>query len=347
MGRLVFTGITTAILTAAVSTVAWGDEVLFKNGDHLTGTVLSADGGKLKIKTAVAGEVTVDLKDVATFKTDKPLTVQLKDNTYLPPAAVAPPQPIPAPVTQPGGTVVADGKPVPLEQIKRINPNLKWTGSVAVNGNLARGNTHSEDLGVAADASLRRDDQFHNDRFSLAAAYNFGKQKDRNGVETTSADNWFASAKYDDFFTPKFYGYALIRYDHDRLAFLNYRLAPGVGVGYQRAETPTFHFSTEAGASYVYEDYSNDGSDDKIALRLAYHVDKKFNDQVSVFHNLEWLPAFDDPSDYNLIADAGVRAMFTKSFFTEFKVQYLRDSTPAPGALKNDTRFLLSLGWTF
>ena len=50
--------------------------------------------------------------------------------------------------------------------------------------------------------------------------------------------------------------------------------------------------------SYVYEDYSNDGNEDKVALRLAYHVDKQLNDDVSVFHNLEWLPAFDDPSDY-------------------------------------------------
>jgi len=33
--------------------------------------------------------------------------------------------------------------------------------------------------------------------------------------------------------------------------------------------------------------------------------------------------------------------------FSELKVQYQRDSTPAPGAEKNDIRFLLGLGWTF
>ena len=86
------------------------------------------------------------------------------------------------------------------------------------------------------------------------------------------------------------------------------RLAPGVGVGYQWVETADFNFNTEAGVSYVYEDYSNDGNNDRVALRLAYHLDKKLNDKVSIFHNLEWLPAFDDPGDYNLNIDAGVKA---------------------------------------
>ena len=332
-----FVGLVVA-LGATLTAPLRADEVLFNNGDKLTGTVLSAGGGKLKIKTAVAGEVTVDLKDVKTFSTDESLQVRTTDNAIVRDKIAA------APTTQ---AVEVAGKTIPLDQIKRIGGKQEWTGSVLVNGSLARGNTHSTDLGVAADATLRRDDEFHDDRFSLAAAYNFGKQQDANGVDTTSADNWFGQVKYDRFFTDKWYGYGLLRYDHDRLAFLNYRLAPGVGVGYQWVESPDFNFSTEAGVSYVYEDYSNDGNDDRVALRLAYHVDKKLNEHVSLFHNLEWLPAFEDPGDYNLNADAGIRAKMTDKLFSELKVQYQRDSTPAPSADKNDIRFLLGVGYQF
>ena len=56
-------------IIAAFAASATADEIVFNNGDRLTGKVLSADGGKLKIKTDVAGEVTVDLKDVKTFST--------------------------------------------------------------------------------------------------------------------------------------------------------------------------------------------------------------------------------------------------------------------------------------
>ena len=209
-----------------------------------------------------------------------------------------------------------------------------------------RGNTHSENLGIAFNAALRRDDEDHDDRFSLAGAYNFGKST-TNGVDTTNADNWFAQVKYDKYFNDKWYGYGLFRYDHDRLAFLNYRLSPGVGVGYQWVESPNFNFSTEAGISYVYEDYSNDGTDDRVALRLAYHVDKHLNDKVSVFNDLEWLPAIDDPSDYNLNIAAGIKAQMTAKMFSIFSIVFQRDSTPAPGAEKNDTRFVLGVGWNF
>jgi len=327
------------------ATLARADEVVFTNGDRLTGTIKSIDGGKLKIDTKVAGVVTVDMKDVQTFSTDSPVQMRLKDKSVLrqPVAAqgVAATQPATAPAE-----IAVGGRTVPLDEIKRVQAKQAWAGSVLVNGNLARGNTHNENLGAAADAVLRRDDEWHDDRFSLTAAYNFGRQT-VGGVNSTSADNWFAQAKYDKFFTEKWYGYGVIRYDHDRLAFLEYRLAPGVGVGYQWVESPDFNFNTEAGVSYVYEDYSNDGNQDRVALRLAYHLDKNLNANVSIFHNLEWLPAFDDPADYNLNTDAGIRAKMTDKLFSEFKVVYQRDNTPAPGALKNDLRFLLGVGYSF
>jgi putative salt-induced outer membrane protein YdiY len=330
-----------------VTSATFADEIIFKNGDRLTGTITQADGGKLKIKSKVAGDVTVEMKDVQTFTTDQPMQVRLKDNRIIRDQFTGSPGASPpvAPATQPAEVVLGQ-TPLPLTDIKRINAKQAWTGSILGNGMVARGNTHSMNLGLAADATLRRDDEFHDDRFTLTAAYNYGKQRVA-GVNATSIDNWFAQAKYDKFFTDQFYGYGVFRYDHDRLAFLNYRLSPGVGVGYQWVESADFNFSTEAGVSYVYEDYSTDGTQDRVALRLAYHLDKKLSESVSLFHNLEWLPSFDDPSDYNLNTDAGVRAKLTTNMFSEFKVQYSRDSTPAPGADKNDVRFLLSIGWTF
>lgn len=333
------------VCALVVQNSARADEVIFTNGDRLEGTIKSIDGGKLTIDSKVAGTVTVDLKDVQTFSIDKPVQTRLQNKSILRAPVTAQNAPATQPTTGPA-EVHIDGKTVPLTDIKRMNTGQAWTGAVVANGSLARGNTHSTDLGVAANATLRRDDEWHDDRFSLSGAYNFGKQQVA-GTEVTSADNWFAQAKYDKFFTDQFYGYGVLRYDHDRLAFLNFRLSPGVGVGYQWVESPDFNFSTEAGASYVYEDFSNDGNNDRVALRLAYHLDKNLNSHVSIFHDLEWLPAFNNPADYNLNVDAGIRAKMTDHLFSELKAVYQRDNTPAPGALKDDIRFLLGVGYTF
>ncbi len=99
--------------------------------------------------------------------------------------------------------------------------------------------------------------------------------------------------------------------------------------------------------SWVYENYTNAGSDDHFAARLAYHVDKKFNDKVSLFHNLEFLPSVENVSDFNVNADAGVRATLSGRMFTEFKFEWRHDETPAPGASSDDLRYLLGVGWTF
>ena len=56
------------------------DEVIFLNGDRLTGTIVSAAGGKLILKTEAAGEITIDLAKVKTFSTDPPVDVRVGDN---------------------------------------------------------------------------------------------------------------------------------------------------------------------------------------------------------------------------------------------------------------------------
>jgi hypothetical protein len=99
--------------------------------------------------------------------------------------------------------------------------------------------------------------------------------------------------------------------------------------------------------SYVYEDFDHDGTNEHVAVRLAGHFDKKLHEKVTIFANGEYLPAFDDPGDYNLNADAGLRATLVKNFFAEFKIEWKRDSTPAPNAEKNDLRYLLGVGWNF
>src|SRR5215218_4847207 len=65
------------------ATAAPADEVRFKNGDRLTGKINSAEGGKLKLTTKAAGDLTIDLKEVETFSTDAPLAVHLKDRSVV------------------------------------------------------------------------------------------------------------------------------------------------------------------------------------------------------------------------------------------------------------------------
>jgi putative salt-induced outer membrane protein YdiY len=150
-------------------------------------------------------------------------------------------------------------------------------------------------------------------------------------------------------FTPgeKFYGYGDVGYLRDRIANLEVQLTPGVGMGYQWFEQPDFNFNTEGGIRYLYQDFSDSGVQQETAFRLAYHVDKQLNDQVTIFNDAEYLAAFSDPADYIINADAGIQADLTRNFFSQFKVRYRRADRPAMGSLKDDLAFLLGVGWKF
>lgn len=329
----------------AVSLVLAGraaaDEILFLNGDRLTGKIVSADGGKLTIKTETAGEVTVDLAKVKTFSTDEPIVIKSGDTTLT------------SKVTGGAdGTVqvvpVAGGSPqvIALKDVAKINPPpVKWTGSFVANALITTGNSETENFGLSLGAVRRTEI----DRITLGAAYYYGRQLNKaTDQKETTVNNWFILGKYDYFLTKQLYLYGGARVEQDEIADLDLRLTIGGGVGYQWYETPTFNLSTEAGLAWIYESFKNDGTDDHMAARLAYHVDWTPYKTIKLFNNLEWLPSLTDPiGDYNLNADVGLRATVYEGFFAEAKIELRYDSIPAPGAKKEDVRYLLGVGWSF
>jgi putative salt-induced outer membrane protein YdiY len=192
---------------------------------------------------------------------------------------------------------------------------------------------------------VRRTD---NDRLTADAGYLWSRQH-VPGVpgKHETENNWFIAPKYDYFFEPKMYAYANARVERDLIAKLSLLFTPGVGVGYQWYEKPDFHFNTEGGLSWLYRDFSNDGTTESAALRLAYHIDKKLNDKVTLFHDMEYLPGLDRIDNYFFDTDAGIRTSLTDKMFAEFKVDFKYNSVPAPGQEHSDTRFLLGVGWNF
>ena len=62
-----------------VSYAAFGDQVVMKNGDRVTGAIVKKDGKTLTIKTEQFGLVTTSWDQVELIRADKPLNVVLPD----------------------------------------------------------------------------------------------------------------------------------------------------------------------------------------------------------------------------------------------------------------------------
>ncbi len=314
------------------------DTVQFKSGDRLTGTVKKVSGGIMLFESKAAGAISLKMEDIQTFSTDEAITIEKSDGSVIQTRTAA---------AEAGGITLAEaGTTLPLDSITEINPEKpRWKGSVTAGANFARGNTYSDAASLDANAQLRRED----DRISASAGYRFNKQRNQStGEDNTTADEWFLRGKYDYFLSPKLYLYANALYQEDRISNLDMRFAPGVGAGYQWIERADLNFNTEAGASWIHEEYTDpDETRNQIAIRLAYHLDKTLWENVKAFHNVEFLPSTERSDVFLVYANAGIQTKLVGSWIMEAKAELEHDSQPAEGLDKSDYRYILGVGVTF
>ena len=347
-----------ALTLPAAATAARGDEVILHNGDRVSGVVREIKDGRVTIEQTKFGTISASLSDVKTINPSPATqpagpTTQAADVTAqattqpatqasTKPATQASTQPSTRPASQPTTVAVKPVTPPPAAPPPKPPPVKRWSGAVTATALATRGNSNSESIRVSVDA-LRKGEK---NTLTLAAGYALGQTEDNaTGEDTTNIDNWFASGKLDYAFNEKWYNYALVRVEEDNVANLALRVSPGIGLGYRWINKPEVHFNTEMGVSYVWEKFDNNGTNEHVALRFAYHFDKKLNDKVSLVHNVEYLPSVEDLGDFNLNADLGIRAQLTTNMFGEFKAEWRHDATPAPGADENDLRYTVGVGW--
>ena len=215
----------------------------------------------------------------------------------------------------------------------------KWTGAVALGATYSDGNTDRRTASATGDAEYRRE----RDRITLGVLWNYADES-----RVLSDRKTQARAKYDYFFTKKFYGLAQASGEADYAAAIDLRTTIGVGLGYQFAESETWKLNGEVGLSYVDADYFGTVDDDSYtAARAAYSWDWKPNDKYNVSQMAEIFPSLEDGDDVNARVDTKGRMNLTAKMFAQIQWLYQWDNTPATGKVRNDNLVVFGLGWSF
>jgi len=320
--------------------IACGDQIVFVNGDRLTGTIGQLVDGKLTFESELAGALAIDIANIATFSSDGPIDLHLKDGNILSKQVSA---------SEPNHINVGPGQPIAFGRIVSINPppaaKPKWTGEISAGYTSTAGNTSTDAVNFSGSMKKRTE----KDRNTVSADFARGRQGDPStGKKTTTEDWWRTKAKYDYFFTKKMYGYLDGRYETDDIAQLDRRVIVGSGAGYQWIESDAMNFATEAGLAYKFEKYGNStGSSDEISVQLGYNFDKKLGKGIGFIHDLTYYPSTEDFSDYFLTSTAEMRANLSETMFTNLKAVLNYDATPAQGKHKTDTKYIWGIGWKF
>ena len=162
-------------------------------------------------------------------------------------------------------------------------------------------------------------------------------------TEETTVENAKAFANVKKTLSPKTFAYLDGSVLYDDVALIDYRATLGPGLGFYLVKNDKRQLSLEAGPSYVWEKVDG-ASNDYLALRFAERYSCQATKTAKLVQSLEYLPEAEDFDNYLLTAEVGVEAAMNDHLSLRVVLQDKYDSTPAPGAERNDLSLIAGFG---
>ncbi len=341
-------GITLALL--AFSPLARADQVVLKNGDRLTGSIVKSDAKSLTLKSEFVGTVNIVNDAIAQITSDQPLYLGLKDG-----------QTVVGTVTTIDGKLdvkTADTGTVSLardtvetvrskeaqlayqQEIDRLrNPRLidLWSGAVEVGLALAKGNSDSAtfNLGFNAARTTSRD------KISVYATSLYARNS-TTGVSVTTVNDKRGGARYDLNLSSRVFGFGTGDLESDPFQKLDLRLVLGGGLGWHYKKTERVTMDFFGGGSLDKEYFSTGLNRSSGEVLVGQEFAYKFSSRTSFQEKTVFFPNMSETGEYRLNFDAAAITLLKSWLGWHLTLSDRYISNPVSGAKQND--LLLSTG---
>jgi len=333
------------------SSHVWADQIVFKNGDRLTGTIEKSDQKELVIKTEFAGEVTVQWPAIQELNAGEPMHVSTKQGQKLVGAVKTEDGKIEV-ATAAGATVAVekdaivnirnDKEEAAEERIAHPSWTQGWTSSSSVSFALTRGNSETKNLALVFTA----DRKTLHDHLGLYANSVFATDDAPGAVPSTTANTTQGGARFDRNVGARLFGFGAADFQTDALQDLNLRSVFGGGLGLHALKSDRTTLDFLGGANYTRENYAA-FSRDLIALTLGEELMKKLGASTVVNQKLYFYPDLNETGEYRGAFNFGTVTKISKllgwqNSFTETYV-----TNPPVGTKKNDVILTTGLNVSF
>lgn len=321
----------------------FADQIKLKNGDVITGEILKFSNKKLIVKTNYAGEIKITASEVQNLTSEKPMHIVTYDGdkSYGVIASDKDSQSATMDIVSNDNQPV---KKVNMAEIIYINSSsdvaadrIRWTGNINAGGTISEGNTQTRAVRFDGETIART----LNNRYTLGGTYNRATDRSVN-----SQFNSRAYAKYDYFFSSKWYGYANSSVENDRFRDIKLFTTSGIGSGYQIYESPELNLSVEGGINYTLRNFYVLQNESYPGMRWALKYDQLlFDTTTRLFHEHEVLTGFTNDSPTTLRSKTGLRFPLIFNFNATTEFDYLWDSKPVNSVSNYDAKLLFTLGY--
>jgi hypothetical protein len=340
----------TSLCVLLAAGLAWADQLVLKNGDRVTGSIVKKDEKAITIKSDAFGVISAPWDQVVSITAEKPVTVVLKDGKT-----------IEGTVATTGGKVEVATKEskvavetVDVQTIRNadeeksyqrlLHPSWTqlwgWTGTLGFAGSAGNARTQSFTTGFTTSRVTRNDKTTLT--FSTIDASAFV-----NGTNSTTAKAIRGGISYDHNVSSRLFVNVFNNNEYDRFQNLDLRFITGSGFGVHALKTERQALDFTGGGNYAHETFSTGlhrssaeffwGDD------YTFHLSKG----VGLIQGYRMYDNLSTTGIYRIDASLGISTRINKwlSWNTTANTHYLSD--PVPGRKKNDFLYTTGLGVTF
>ncbi len=325
-------------LLLSCSVCALADDLLVKNGDRLTGTLVSLLDGEMILETEYAGRVSVLVSEILAVNTEEDYEILFEGKKI-------------------DGRLIFESEtqyvlnrdmrvPILLDNVQRIlktrntlAPMLRsWRSRADLSLILSEGNSETKNYNVFVESILKRSKSEH----GLALLVNNEQAEDILTREQFDLDYG-----YKRFISDKWFASGTAEYFEDELKDIESRITVSGGAGYQFWDNSIGELSIDLSMSAVQEKI---GEDDDInpALRLGLDYRRLFlHNKMELFHRQTVLSIPDSERGQVFNASTGIRYELSTFVDTAFRIDTNHETKPASGRKKTDLTYTIGLGLKF
>lgn len=344
---------------ALVFTGLAGDKVVFlRNGDRLTGELLSENSRRIVIRTPATGRVTLRRDQVERIEEFPLRSVAVPAQPSVPapavpavPAATKPPVAA-VPTTKASGDVTNAPPTVPSSTNAVAGSSLlwlpdwahglwtNWHGNVQIGANLGVGTANWQS--TYANANVVK--KWGRTTTLINYALSYGMVND-----VVNANRMYGTFKTDLAWSAQkhVYSYGQGAAGYDEIRRINLEYLSGAGMGYKVIDRSKTVLAAELGAQYQVFDYLTAQDRADVAARFGENLTTQIGKDVRITQQLGFTPGFEDFTNYQIRFGLTLSVALFKPLTLNLNVLDNYFSQPAPGTADNDLQVSTTIGINF
>lgn len=322
----------------------FADQITLKNGDRITGKVITQDDEKIVLKTELVGVITIYKTNVEKIILETDFVKESKEEAEKA-----------ADQNENKKEIVADNSKTDTKAEEKdetptpANPPARqslgfvrgWDGAANIGFSFTSGNSTTRTF----TAGIRAEKSSEQDKWTtyLNSLWNRNRVA---GLNVTTSNAIWGGLRYDRNVTKKLFVFGSYDFERDIPQLLRFRSVVGAGVGYHVIKNDKTELDVFGGAAWN-KTWFVGTTRSSAEILVGNTLKHKFNDKVKFQQGFTFYPNLTDTGEYRFIFDSTLSADVTKRIGWFVTVADRYNSLPLFGIQKNDFLFATGLKVSF